>query len=115
MASDPLAGARPSTPTPPPRPYAAPVPAGQAAATAIPLGWTAGASRLLAMLFAIVALEALYTVPKLTWELAAGGREGIGIILGLAAAGLAALLLWISRRRLAAGCQGLGARLAVLP
>ena len=56
---------------------------------AIPVGWTAAASRWLTALFLLVVLEALYTVPKNMWDLAVGGHEGIGILLGLlfAAAG----------------------------
>jgi 4-amino-4-deoxy-L-arabinose transferase-like glycosyltransferase len=115
MASDPLAGASLIAPTPPPRPHAVPAPWTRAAEAEIPLGWTAGAGRLLAVLFVIVALEALYTVPKLTWELAAGGREGIGIALGLAIAAVAALLLWTGRLRLAAWLQRAGTRLAAIP
>ena len=77
--------------------------------------WTVAARRLLAGLFALVAFEALYAVPKLTWDLAAGGgREAVGVALGLAVAAAAALLLRTGRDRLAAGFQALGERLAAL-
>jgi 4-amino-4-deoxy-L-arabinose transferase-like glycosyltransferase len=113
MASDPLAGTRSLTPPPPTRPWpAAPAETGE---EEIPLGWTAAASRLLALLFVIVGLEALYAIPKLTWDLAVGGREGIGIALSLAIAALAGLLLWTVRRRPAAWFQAAGARLAAVP
>lgn len=115
MASDPLAGARSLTPVSPALPQAASAPLAPARETEIPLGWTAGASRLLALLAVIVGLEALYTVPKLTWDLAAGGREWIGIALGLAIAAVAGLLLWTGRLRLAAWLQRAGARLAAVP
>jgi 4-amino-4-deoxy-L-arabinose transferase-like glycosyltransferase len=97
MVSDPLARALPAD-----RP-------------GISLAWTAGASRLLALLSVIVGLEALYTVPKLTWDLAVGGREAIGIALSLAIVAAAAFLLWNGRHRLAAWLQGAGKRLAAVP
>jgi 4-amino-4-deoxy-L-arabinose transferase-like glycosyltransferase len=81
----------------------------------IPAGWTATASRLLTALFLIVVLEALYTVPKYTWDLAAGGHEGIGILLGLGIAAVAAALLWAGRHPLAALFQAIGERLVALP
>ncbi|HEY0513752.1 MAG TPA: glycosyltransferase family 39 protein [Thermoanaerobaculia bacterium] len=90
-------------------------PAPEAAPADVPAGWTATASRLLCLLFVAVALEALYTVPKLTWDLAAGGRAGIGIALGLATAGIAGILLWIGRFRIAALLQRAGERLAAIP
>ncbi|HEV7515908.1 MAG TPA: hypothetical protein VGR07_06385 [Thermoanaerobaculia bacterium] len=73
------------------------------------------ASRLLAVLFGIVALEALYTVPKLSWDLAVGSRAGIGIALGWVAAAVTAALLWAVRLRLAAQFQAAGERLATIP
>ena len=112
MASDPLARARSLTPLPQPPPPTRLEPAVEVES---PRTWRFQASRLLVLLFAIVGLEALYTVPKLTWDLAAGRREGIGIALGLAIAALAGLLLWTVRWRLAAWFQGAGARLAAVP
>ena len=81
----------------------------------VPAGWTARASRLLTALFVAVALEALYTVPKYTWDVAAGGRSGVGILLALSAAAAAAALLWAARYRLAALLQAVGERLAAVP
>jgi 4-amino-4-deoxy-L-arabinose transferase-like glycosyltransferase len=113
MLSELPARSRPLAPPP-----AAAVPLDAAAktgASSVPAGWTATASRLLTTLFVIVTLEALYTVPKLTWDLAVGSRPGLGIALGLAAAAVTALLLWMGRLRLAAGFQTVGARLATIP
>jgi 4-amino-4-deoxy-L-arabinose transferase-like glycosyltransferase len=110
MLSDPSARARQLAPLP-----AATVPAARVSPAEIPSGWTATASRLLTTLFAVVALEALYTVPKYTWDLAVGDRPGIGILLGLFVAAVAAALLWAGRYRLAAGLQTLGERLATVP
>jgi 4-amino-4-deoxy-L-arabinose transferase-like glycosyltransferase len=81
----------------------------------VPAGWSARASRLLTALFVIVVLEALYTVPKYTWDLAVGGRAGIGILLGLGVAAAAAALLWAARYRLAALLQSVGEWLAAIP
>jgi 4-amino-4-deoxy-L-arabinose transferase-like glycosyltransferase len=67
------------------------------------------------VLFVLVALEALYTVPKLTWDLAVGSRAGIGITLGLAAAAVTAALLWTVRLRLAAWLQAASGRLTAIP
>jgi 4-amino-4-deoxy-L-arabinose transferase-like glycosyltransferase len=116
MLSDPLASSRSLGPLPSiPPPVAPAAPVAASGPVEVPAGWTAAASRLLALLFVGVGLEALYTVPKLTWDLAASGGEGIGIALGLAVAALAAPLLWAGRRRLAAGLQAAGARLAAVP
>ncbi len=82
---------------------------------AIPMGWSAAASRLLAALFLLVTLEALYTVPKYTWDLAVGGHEAVGILLGLGFAAAAAGILWTVRYRLAAWAEAAGERLAAIP
>jgi 4-amino-4-deoxy-L-arabinose transferase-like glycosyltransferase len=79
-----------------------------------PAGWTAGASRLLAVLFLIVAAEALFSVPKLTWDLAMGGGAP-GIALGIVIAVAAVAALWVGRWRLAALLQTAGGRLATIP
>ncbi len=71
--------------------------------------------RLLASLFLLVILETLVCVPKLTWDLAMGGREGIGIVLGLAVAAGAAALVLAGRERIAAGLAAVSARLERLP
>ena len=101
MLSDPPASARSLA-----------VPLRAAAPETVSAGWTSTASRLIALLFVLVVCEALYTVPKLAWDLAAGGRTGIGIALALSIAILAAVGLWAGRYRLAALLQALGARLA---
>jgi len=95
MLSDPPAPARSLAPL-----HAVPLAPGRP--VAIPVGWTAAASRLLTALFLLVVLEALYTVPKNMWDLTVGSHEGIGILLGLAFAAAAAGLLWSVRYRLAA-------------
>lgn len=113
MLSDPSARARSLMPAEPLR--ISSVPVAEAGPAEIPAGWTATASRLLTALFLIVVLETLYTVPKYTWDLATGGREGIGTLLGLAVAAGAAALLWAGRYRLAARFEMLGERLAPPP
>ena len=110
MLSEPSERIRSLTPLPP---SAVPVTGG--AADVVPAGWTAQASRLLTALFVIVALEALYTVPKYTWDLAAGDRAGIGVLLGLSVAAAAAALLWAARYRLTALLEPVGERLAAIP
>ncbi|HEY4587917.1 MAG TPA: glycosyltransferase family 39 protein [Thermoanaerobaculia bacterium] len=82
---------------------------------AIPVGWTAAASRLLTALFLLVVLEALYTVPKNMWDLTVGSHEAVGILLGLGFAAAAAWLLWTVRYRLAAAARRVGERLAAIP
>jgi len=81
----------------------------------VPAGWTAVLVRLLALAFLIVAAEALFSVPKLTWDLATGGRGVVGIALGLAVAALSLAFLWIFRDRIAALLGALGDRLAAIP
>jgi 4-amino-4-deoxy-L-arabinose transferase-like glycosyltransferase len=93
-----------------PVPPAAPLTADPAI---VPAGWTAAASRLLAVLVLLVILEALFSVPKLTWELAGVGIPSTVVGLALAAAGVAAV--WTARYRLAALVQRAGERLAAIP
>jgi 4-amino-4-deoxy-L-arabinose transferase-like glycosyltransferase len=81
----------------------------------VPLGWTAAASRALTALFLLVVLEALYTVPKYMWDLATGGREAVGILLGLGFAAATAGILWAVRYRLEAWARAGGERLAAIP
>ncbi|HSN88848.1 MAG TPA: hypothetical protein VL025_18935, partial [Thermoanaerobaculia bacterium] len=78
-------------------------------------GWQAVAGRLLGFLFVLVVLEALFSVPKLTWDLAVADRPLVGILFGLAIAAAAAGLLWLGRHRLAAGLRAVGVRLAAIP
>jgi 4-amino-4-deoxy-L-arabinose transferase-like glycosyltransferase len=80
----------------------------------VPAGWTAAASRLVAVLFLIVTAEALFSVPKLTWDLAAGGGT-LGIALGIAITAAAAAGLWTVRHWLAARLRAAGERLAAIP
>ena len=78
-------------------------------------GWQAVAGRLLGFLFVLVVLEALFSVPKLTWDLAVADRSLLGILLGIAVAAAAAGLLWLGRHRLGAGLRAVGVRLAAIP
>jgi hypothetical protein len=87
----------------------------RAEGAAVPAGWTAAANRLLVALFLLVILETLFCVPKLTWDLAVGGREGIGILLGLVVAAGAAALVWAGRERCAALLAAASARLERIP
>ncbi len=81
----------------------------------MPLGWTSAVARLLALLFFVMAAEALFAVPKLTWDLATGSESAAGIILGIAIAAAALAVLWAARHRLAALLAAAGNRLAALP
>lgn len=78
-------------------------------------GWQALAARFVGFLLLLVVLEALFAVPKLTWDLAVADRALLGILLGLAVAAAAAGLLWLGRHRLAAGLEKIGVRLAAIP
>jgi 4-amino-4-deoxy-L-arabinose transferase-like glycosyltransferase len=109
MLSDPPAPARSLAPLP-----ASSVPLTSGGSLAVPLGWTAAASRLLTALFLLVALEALYTIPKSMWDLAVGGREAAGTLLGLGFAAVTAGVLWALRYRLAAWAGAIGERLAAI-
>ena len=81
----------------------------------IPDGWTAAASRLLQIVFLIVVVQTLFSVPKLTWDLAFPGREGLGIALSAAIALGTAALLWAGRNRVASWVGAAGERLARVP
>ena len=89
-----------------------PTPVLDAPAADVPDGWTAAASRLLAVLFVLVAFETLVSVPTLTWELAVGGREWMGVALGLLVAAAVGGGVWIGRERIAALLAAASARLA---
>src|SRR3954447_22767808 len=91
------------------------VPLASGRPVAIPVGWTAAASRLLTALFLLVVLEALYTVPRNMWDLTGGSHEAVGILLGLGSAAAAAWLLWTVRYRLAAAARRVGERLVAIP
>lgn len=78
-------------------------------------GWQSLASRLAGVLFLVVVVEALFAVPKLTWDLAVGDRFLLGTVLGLVIAAVATGLLWVGRHRLAAGLRAAGVRLAAVP
>ena len=78
-------------------------------------GWQSVASRLVGLLFLLVVVEALFAVPKLTWDLAVAGHPLFGTLFGLLIAAAATGLLWVSRHRLAASLQAMGARLAAVP
>jgi 4-amino-4-deoxy-L-arabinose transferase-like glycosyltransferase len=62
--------------------------------------------------FLLVCLETLFAVPELSWELAVPGHPGLGTALSLAAAVLAAFLVWRGRRPLRARLSVIGERLA---
>jgi 4-amino-4-deoxy-L-arabinose transferase-like glycosyltransferase len=74
-----------------------------------------GASRLIVTLFLLVALQALFCVPRLSWELAAGDAGPLGVVFGLAAAVLAVFLLWRRRERARAFLAAVGDRLERIP
>ncbi|HEX9943115.1 MAG TPA: glycosyltransferase family 39 protein [Thermoanaerobaculia bacterium] len=118
MLSDPSVRTHSLAPLPATLASSAPVrpaaPGIEADALVVPPGWTAAASRLLAVLFLAVAGEALFSVPKLTWDLAGGGRTP-GIALGIAVATAAAAGLWAVRHRLAALLRAAGERLEAIP
>lgn len=101
----------PASPIPLPDPVAM-VRFGQAI---VPDGWTAAASRLLQILFLAVAVQALFSVPKLTWDLAFPGREGLGMALSAVIVLGAAALLWAGRNRVASWTGAAGERLADVP
>jgi hypothetical protein len=81
----------------------------------VPAGWTALASRLVGLLFVFVTLQALFSVPLLTWELAVGSPEWPGLVLGLAAAAGTAGVLWRGRHRAAGWAAAAAGRLRALP
>jgi 4-amino-4-deoxy-L-arabinose transferase-like glycosyltransferase len=65
--------------------------------------------------FLLVGLETLFAVPKLSWELAMPGREGLGIVVSLAVAALAAFFIWKWREPLRARVIHLAERLTRVP
>jgi 4-amino-4-deoxy-L-arabinose transferase-like glycosyltransferase len=52
------------------------------------------ASRIIWFIFAVVAIQTLFSVPKLSWELASGETSNISSAFGLAVASIAVLLTW---------------------
>lgn len=90
-------------------------PPGLALPAEVPAGWTAVVSRLVGILFVFVTLQALFSVPKLTWELAAGDREWAGIAFALAVAAGAASALWLGRHRAEAWTAAAAGRLRAIP
>lgn len=81
----------------------------------VPQGWTAAVVRLLALAFLVLAAEALFAVPKLTWDLATGGEGTVGSVLGIAVAAAALAVLWMARQRIATLLGAAGSRLAAIP
>lgn len=81
----------------------------------VPLGWTTVVVRLLALAFLAVAAEALFAVPKLTWDLATGSESRVGIVLGIAVAAVTLAVLWATRHRIASLLAAAGNRLAAIP
>src|SRR4029077_11683801 len=55
--------------------------------------------QVVAALFLLVALQTLFSVPRLSWELATGDGGRTGIVLGFAIAAVAAVLVWRTRER----------------
>jgi 4-amino-4-deoxy-L-arabinose transferase-like glycosyltransferase len=51
------------------------------------------------VLFLFVSLQALFSVPRLSWELATGDGGRTGIALGYAIAAVAAVAVWLARER----------------
>lgn len=105
-------------------PSLAPFPASRSAAVGhaspaqpdvVPDGWTAAAGRLLQAVFLIVVLQTLFSAPRLAWDLAFPGREGLGAALSAAIALAAAALLWAGRNRVAFQLGAAGERLAGVP
>src|SRR5436309_2112050 len=117
MSADPVVRQHP-TPVSPAAVLVRPAPLPDARAidaADVPDGWTAAASRLLAVLFVLVALETLVSVPKLTWDLAVGGREWMGVALGLIVAAGAAGIVWTGKDRIAALLAAASLRMARIP
>ena len=81
----------------------------------VPVGWTAAVTRLLALAFLVLAAEALFAVPKLTWDLATGCECRVGIVIGFLIAAVALAVLWTTRHRIAALLGAVGSRLAAIP
>jgi 4-amino-4-deoxy-L-arabinose transferase-like glycosyltransferase len=75
-------------------------------------------SRPIVVLCLLVAWEALFSVPRLSWELAigqSGGPAAVGILFGFAAAAGAAALLWVKRERFRGLLAALAGRLERFP
>ncbi|MFP5287709.1 MAG: glycosyltransferase family 39 protein [Thermoanaerobaculia bacterium] len=81
----------------------------------VPAGWTTVVSRLVGALFFFVTLQALFSVPKLTWELAVGDPEWAGTAFALAVAAGATAALWLGRHRAAAWTAAAAGRLHAIP
>ncbi|HKI06414.1 MAG TPA: glycosyltransferase family 39 protein [Thermoanaerobaculia bacterium] len=100
-----------TTPQAPLRPLAI----GESGLAAVPAGWTAWLSRALTLAVLFITAEALFSVPKLTWDLATGGAGRAGLAVGAVVAAIAMALLWAGRHRIAALLQAAGGRLAAIP
>ncbi|HYO14937.1 MAG TPA: glycosyltransferase family 39 protein [Thermoanaerobaculia bacterium] len=86
-----------------------------AAAVEVPVGWTALTSRLVGLLFLFVTVQALFSVPRMMWELAVGDPEWAGIAFALAVATGTAVALWLGRHRAAAWTAAAARRLCAVP
>lgn len=118
MASNSPARTRALAPLPmtaPQAPLRIDAPAAGSGQAVVPAGWTLWLSRLLTLAVLSITAEALFSVPKLTWDLATGGAGRAGLAVGLAVAALALLLLWTGRHRITALLQAAGDRLAAIP
>jgi 4-amino-4-deoxy-L-arabinose transferase-like glycosyltransferase len=98
-----------------PAPLRPAAPAVESVPAAVPAGWTSVLSRLLELAVLIITAEALFSVPKLVWDLASGGAGRVGIAVGMVIAAIALALLWAGRHRIAARLQSMGERLGAIP
>jgi 4-amino-4-deoxy-L-arabinose transferase-like glycosyltransferase len=73
------------------------------------------ATRLILVLALFVTLQALFSVPRLSWERFSGNGGFVGIVVGLVIAGVAAAIVWIGRERWRAGLAAVGRRLERVP
>jgi hypothetical protein len=72
-------------------------------------------TRLIVVLGLFVTLQALFSVPRLSWELFSGNGGFLGIVVGLVIAGVAAAIVWIGRERWRTGLAAVGRRLERVP
>jgi 4-amino-4-deoxy-L-arabinose transferase-like glycosyltransferase len=71
--------------------------------------------RLVLAVFLLVCLQVLFSVTKLSWELAVSGREGLGIVIAFGVTALAAFFAWRGREPILVKLERLGDRLSRIP